>query len=273
MTATAKTETGTGAQPRSWPALRAYSYWALQYRRVWRGTIATTLVTPALFLAALGYGLGGLIEGGGNSAGLDGVTYLQFLAPGLLAATAMQVGSDESMWPVMGAVKWMRTYHAMLATPLSVTDVFVGHLLWIGTRVLIACAAYLGVMTVLGATVSAWALLAVPAGVLVGMAFVAPIMAFAARTDNDERISLLYRFGIVPLFLFSGTFFPISQLPGVLQPVAWATPLWHGVDLCRSLALGTGDLGPAALHVGYLCLWVAAGCLLAQRAFRSRLVT
>jgi lipooligosaccharide transport system permease protein len=113
--------------------------------------------------------------------------------------------------------------------------------------------------------------LAWPAAILTGMAFAAPIAAVAARLDNDTGFTMLFRFGVVPLFLFSGTFFPISQLPGPLQPVAWVTPLWHGVDLCRSLDLGTATAGMTAVHVAYLAALTLMGVALAHRSYSRRL--
>jgi lipooligosaccharide transport system permease protein len=104
------------------------------------------------------------------------------------------------------------------------------------------------------------------------MAFATPIAAFAATLEDDPPFAALFRFGIVPMFLFSGTFFPVSQLPAALHPVAYVTPLWHGVDLCRSLALGRASLGTTAVHVIYLAVWVAVGAFLAAKSYRRRLV-
>lgn len=251
---------------------RAYAYWAAAYRRTWRGSIVSSVVTPVLFLAAMGVGLGSLVDDAQGPQGVAGVSYLAFVAPGLLAATAMQTAAGEATYPVMASIKWIRTYHAMLATPLGPTDVLLGHLLWIGTRVLLAACIYLAVMAGFGAITSPVALLAVPAALLVGLAFAAPIMAFAAIQNNDAGFAALFRFGIVPLFLFSGTFFPVDQLPTFLQPVAYLTPLWHGVELCRGLALGGLEPGRAAVAVGYLLLWVVVGMVLARAAFHRRLV-
>lgn len=248
-------------------ALRAYEYWALQYRRTWRGTAVTSVVTPVLFLAAMGVGLGSLV----HPAQLGDVTYLEFVAPGLLAATAMQIGAGEATWPVLAGIKWQRQYHAMLATPLTVTGIAGGHLLWMATRVLTTSAVYLAVIAAFGAVTSPWAIAALPVALLTGMAFAAPITAFAATRTNDSAFAALNRFGIVPMFLFSGTFFPVSQLPEVLRPVAYATPLWNGVEVCRGLMLGTASLPGTVVHVAYLTAWVVAGYLLAVAAFRRRL--
>ncbi len=243
------------------------SFWAFQYRRTWRGTVVSSVLTPVLFLAAMGIGLGTLVDEGGR---LDN-DYLLFLAPGLRAATAMQTAVFESMYPVMGAIKWARTYHAMLASPLGVGDILLGHLLWVTFRVTSTAAIYLAVIALFGAAPSPTALLALPAATLCGMAFAAPIFAFSAATDRPAGFAALERFGIVPMFLFSGTFFPVFQLPEVLQWVAYATPLWHGVDLCRHLVGGTQTLADALAHVGYLSLWVAGGAVAAFLFLRRRL--
>ncbi|MGD0743252.1 MAG: ABC transporter permease [Acidimicrobiales bacterium] len=250
--------------------LRSLAYWAYQYKRTWRGSMTTSFLYPVLYLAALGVGLGSLVDH--HVHAVSGVSYLDFLAPGLLAATAMQVGANEAMYPVMDAIKWGRSYLAMLATPLTVKDVLRGHLGWIAFRLVTVCAIYLAIMEAFGTLRSGLAVLAIPAGVLTGLAFVAPIMAFAGAQENDRGFSALYRFGLIPLFLFSGTFFPVTQLPRWLQFVAWLTPLYHGVALCRGLVLGGIGPGAAAIHTAYLVAVAAIGYVLAERSYRKRLV-
>jgi lipooligosaccharide transport system permease protein len=115
------------------------------------------------------------------------------------------------------------------------------------------------------------AVLAMVAGVLLGVAFAAPVAAYSATQQRETGFILLYRFGVVPMFLFSGTFFPISQLPPLLQPVAWVTPLWHGVSLCRGLALGEGSAWALLGHTAYLAAMALAGVLWARRTFARRL--
>lgn len=253
--------------------MRALEYWAYQYKRTWRGGLINGFLSPVLFLAAMGIGLGGLVHSQTAARGLHGVSYLMWLAPGLLAANAMQVAVQESTYPVMGAIKWIRTYHAMLATPLRVIDVMLGHLIWIALRVMMVCAIFLGVMAAFGTTKSWTAALLLPAGLLTGVAFAAPVVAFAATRETDSGFSALFRFVVMPLFLFSGTFFPLTQLPSGVRPIAYATPLWHGVDLCRTLALGTEHAWPTIGHVAYLGAMAVIGTLLAVRTYRSRLLT
>jgi len=243
-------------------------YWMYQYKRTWRGSITTSFLYPVLYLAAMGLALGSLVKNP-----VDGVRYRDFIAPGLLASTAMQIGGNESMYPVMAAIKWLRTYFAMLATPLAVLDVLVGHLAWIALRLLMVSSIYLVIMAAFGTVHSILAILAIPAAVLTGLAFAAPIVAFAAGQQNDTGFSTIYRFGLIPLFLFSGTFFPIGQLPGWLQPVAQATPLYHGVALCRGLVLGHLRVSSAFAHVAYLVALTVVGFVLARRSYQRRLVT
>jgi lipooligosaccharide transport system permease protein len=251
-------------------ALRSFEYWAFQYRRTWRGTVVSTVLFPVLFLASMGVGLGSLVDSSA-SRGVQGHSYLVFLAPGLLAATAMQTGVGDATYPVMAAIKWVKTYHAMLATPLGVLDVLVGHLLYIAARIALGSAVFLAVMAAFGAVDSPLGLLAIPSAVLTGMAFVTPVAAYAAVMENDAGFAMLLRFVVTPLFLFGGVFYPVRQLPLVLEQLAYLTPLWHGVALSRGLALGTVSAGAALGHALYLCVWIAGGTWVAARNYRRRL--
>jgi len=249
--------------------LRAYEYWVASYRRVWRGSVVSSLLNPVLYLTALGVGLGKLVNRGSHPLG---VSYVAYVAPGMLAAVAMQVAAFESSWPVMAAIRWTRQYQAMLATPLRVRDVLAGHLLYVVTRVAGSCAIYLAVLAAFGTLHSALAVLVLPLSVLIGLAFCAPIAAIAAWAPKDNILSSLFRFGIMPLFLFSGTFFPLTRLPVALRYFAYATPLWHGVDLARRLTLGTATPGTAVVHVSYLLAFAGIGVVLALRSYTRTLV-
>lgn len=250
-------------------ALRAYEHHLLSYRRIWKGTLFFSFANPTLFLAAMGLGLGTLV---GTSDALGGVPYKSFVAPGLLAAAAMQLGTNEAMWPVMGAFKWQRLYFAQVATPLRPVDAAVGHLLYIATRIAATVVVFWLVMLAFGTIESPWAVLAPLAALLCGVAHATPVMAFtASREQEGTAFSSLNRFVITPLFLFSGTFFPVAQLPAWIRPVAYATPLWHGVTLCRGLTLGTATLVASFGHAGYLAMWAVAGMLLANRLYSRRL--
>ena len=251
-------------------AVRQFRFWLTDYRRTWRGSIYSSLLNPLLFLGAMGLGLGKLVDQHGT-ASLGGVGYLVFLAPGLLAATGMQTAVGESTYPVFASVKWTKTYQAASASPLRPADVFHGHLLFVTMRLTMNCGIFIAVASVLGAVRSAWIVAALPVAVLTGLAFGAPIEAWSVTRTKDTSFAVIYRFGMIPLFLFSGVFFPITQLPAWFRPLAYLTPLWHGATLCRALSLGTATLGGALLHVGYLALWAAAGVAAGHVTYPRRL--
>jgi lipooligosaccharide transport system permease protein len=251
------------------PTLRAYEFWLYQYKRVWRGTVITSIVNPVFYLGALGIGLGTLVNRSGTTP--EGVKYLAFVAPGVLAATAMQVAVNEASWPVLGSIRWTRGYYAMLATPLQIRHVVFGHQAWMATRVVSSCAIYLVVIAAFGGIHSPLGVLALPVVVLVGLAFTVPTAAYAATQNSDGAFVPYNRFIVIPMFLFSGTFFPVSRLPLPLEWLAYATPLWHGVDLSRELTLGNVHLLRALGHVAYLLLFVVAGLLWGDRTYRTRL--
>jgi lipooligosaccharide transport system permease protein len=250
---------------------RAFVYWLAVYRRVWLGSAISSFLAPLLYLGAMGFGLGSLVNRSGG--GVDGVPYVQFVAPGVLAATAMQTAAGESTYMVMGAVKWQRQYHAMLAGPLGPVDLVLGHAAYILVRVALACVAFTLVAALLGAIPSPLAVVGLLVAILCGAAHGPVIMAFSARQENDGNFNLLFRFGIIPMFLFAGTFFPVDRLPAWVQLVAWLTPLWHGTTAVRQLTLGIPDWPAIALHCAYLLAWVAVGLVLAFRSYRARLIT
>jgi lipooligosaccharide transport system permease protein len=262
---------GTGLAGIWQMAVRAFQAWLLNYRRTWRGSIYSSVLMPVLYLGAMGLGLGTLVDQHGT-AGLGGVSYLVFLAPGLMAAAAMQTAVAESLYPVYGAVKWQRTYQAAAATPLRPGDIFRGHLLFTTMRLTMNMIIFLVVMSLFGAVRSAWVVAAIPVAVLTGLAFATPLDAFAvSRKKNEQSFNVIFRFGMIPLFLFSGTFFPVAQLPAWIRPLAYVTPLWHGVALCRALSLGTADLTGALGHIAYLIAVAAGGLVAGERTYRRRL--
>jgi lipooligosaccharide transport system permease protein len=252
------------------PVLRVVEHQFLVYRRTWRGTIFSTFFSPILFLAAIGIGLGTFIDDA-NPAGIEGVGYLAYLAPGLLVAQAMQTAAFESTYPVMAGIRWLKTYVAMILSPLGVRHVATGQLIWAGLRVTLGAVVFAAVMAVFGAIEPARAVLLVPVAALTGLAFAAPIQAFAAAQKNDSPFASLFRFVITPMFIFSGTFFPVTQLPDLLQLVAYLTPLWHAVALARGIALDMLDPVLAVISVAYLGVLAVAGLLASYRTFGRKL--
>jgi lipooligosaccharide transport system permease protein len=264
------------APPHGAPSLpvmlrRQADYWVTNYRRTWKGSAVLSFVQPWLYIAAMGVLLGDYIDDRG--AGVGGApSYLDFIAPGLLAATAMQVATSEAMWPVMGAIKWDRTYYAMIATPLRVVDIVVGHLCYAIFRVALASAVFLAVLAAFGLFTSLIGALGAFAGaMLTGLALFTPVYAFSAGADSEQGFALIYRLGVMPMFLFSGAFFPISNLAEPLEWIARFTPLWHGVELCRMGSLGAWD-STAWVHVAYLCGLSGFGVWWSVRRLQRRLV-
>jgi lipooligosaccharide transport system permease protein len=251
-------------------AVRAFRGHLLSYRRTWRGSVWSAVFGPLFYLGAMGYGLGSLVDKNGTAA-LGGVPYVVFVAPAVLTVQAMNTGLSSSLYPVFGALRWNGVYLAARATALRPADIFGGHLLFSAMRIAMNSAFFVIVMAAFGLIRSPWGVLLLPAATLLGFAFSVPTAAWTITLSRETTMNYPIRFGAVPLMLFSGTFFPISQLPGWIRPLAYATPLWHGVALCRALSIGDVDPGSAAIHVGYLVALVAAGLWAGSRTYRRRL--
>jgi lipooligosaccharide transport system permease protein len=256
---------------------RVFEHRFVAYRRTFRASLFSSFLTPALFLTAMGLGIGGYVDRGGPNPALGGVPYIAFLAPGLLVSSAMQTGSFEATFPIMGGLVWSRVFHAMYATPITPRDVALGNILWFGARLLLITSVFTAIVILFGAATSPMILLAIPIATLTGLAFATPIAAFSATQRTPARFAAIFRFGITPLFLFSGTFYPIDSLPAFVQPLAWVTPLYHGVALARGFALGTFGtatlpVGQALVHVTVLVAFVVVGTLATIRTVSAKLV-
>jgi lipooligosaccharide transport system permease protein len=249
------------------PAAAVFEYHLVSYRRTWRASVVSSFVLPLLTVLGFGLGVGAYVDGG-----VAGLPYLDYLIPGLIASTAVQVAVGDSTWPVLGHLKWIRTYHAQVASPVRIADIVGGQLAFVGFRVVSTTLAFLLVAAAFGTLHAPWAALTVPVSVLVGLAVAAPTMAYSASVESDSYLVILYRLGLIPMTLFAGVFFPVASLPAGLRAIAYATPLWHGVELCRAATLGVPPAWSAAAHLGYLALWLAAGWWLTRRVFRNRLV-
>jgi lipooligosaccharide transport system permease protein len=273
--AAAREAVGPGARAlpsglvRAVPMLLVAEREARVWGHLWKTSLLTGVLMPVLFLGAMGVGLGGLVDE--NRGTVAGVEYLAFVTPGILAATALQGAAGESLWPVMAGIKWVKTFHAAAATPLSPGQVFGGYLTWVTVRMLVNAALFVAVAALIGGVISPWGVLAVPAAALGGLAFAAPLTAYSAGRDSDQSFSIIMRIAVVPMFLFSGTFFPVDQLPDWLEPLARVTPLWHAVELCRGATTGTLSLAGAVGHSAFLLAVVAAGCWWGVATFRAKL--
>lgn len=230
------------------------------YRRLW-GIFLTGFAEPLLFLGSIGIGVGSLV--GGVKVGGQTVPYDQFVAPGLLAAAAMNGAVFDTTFNFFFKYKYARTFDAMLSTPLGPVDIARGELGWAMARGTIYSGAFLFFMAVLGLVSSPWAVLCLPAAMLIGFAFAG--LGMASTTFMRSFVDFDYvNMALLPLFLFSGTFFPLSQYPTAFQWIVRCTPLYQGVALERALAFG--DLSWSLLgHVAYLALLGLVGLRVAGR--------
>ncbi|MEV4758483.1 ABC transporter permease [Micromonospora sp. NPDC049559] len=251
------------------PPFRELGYWLYRYRRTWRGSIVISVANPLLFLTAIGIGLGQLVDTG--SAYLHGASYLEFVVPGMLTAAVMQTAYLEAAGPVLQSVRSRGSYRAAATTPLDPADIFAGHLMYWTLRAAQNALLFTLIAAAFGAVPPVRVVPLVLAATLVGCAFAAPTAAWAVTVRRSASLNTMFRFVVLPLYMLSGTFFPVEQLPGWLHPVAWLTPLWHGVELSRTLALGTAVPSATLPHLGYLLAMALGGVLVARRTYRRRL--
>jgi lipooligosaccharide transport system permease protein len=196
-----------------------------------------------------------------------------FVAPALLATSAMTVASEEFSYPIFGGFKWNPVFQAMNASPLTPAQIIDGQVIGVAIRMAPTCIAYFGFMLLFGAVPLGTGFLAIGAAVLTGMAIGVMLMAYVATLTQDTgQIAMVMRFVITPLSLFSGTFFPLTQFPVWLQWIGWISPLWHGTELGRVATYGMEEpLWLTVVHVAYLLLWLAVGWALSRRVATRRL--
>lgn len=230
-----------------------------------------SFANPLLYLLAIGAGVGTLINR--SSGGIDGVPYLVFLAPALLANAAIQGSMDETVFPTLGGFLWNKTFYGMNATPLGGRQIALGVYLAALIRNIFTVVSYYLVMMVFGVLKAPHAWLAIPAGILAGAAFGAVMLAFAGNVTNEDHFfTFVGRFIIQPMFFLSGTFFPLDSIPLYLRWIGWISPLWHATDLGRYLTYGHNI--PTTLvwvHIFFLLAMTFVGLTLAIRAFQKRL--
>jgi lipooligosaccharide transport system permease protein len=230
--------------------------------------IFQSLGNPLIYLFALGVGLASLVP-----QGIGDVTYLQFVAPALMATAAMTVTANETSYPVMMGFKWNPIFFGMNAAPISGAQIVNGMMIHIALRVIVTVSIYFGIIVLFGAVPSSWGWLAIFAATLTGMAIGVVIATYTSTITEDRgQMAMLQRFGITPLFLFSGTFFPLEQLPIYLQPIGWVSPLWHGTELGRVATYGLDEpLWLTVTHVGYLATLFVVGLWATRKHFTKRL--
>lgn len=248
--------------------------WLLQARSYAGSILGVGILSPLLYLMAMGVGLGVVVDRA--SGGGLGVPYLHFVAPALLLSTAMQAATEENTFTVMAGFKWRETYFAPQVTPLTPEQIVEGHVLGTSLRYFVTCLIYWVILASFGAIPQLLSgLLLIPIGMLCALSVGLPIMAWSSTLTKDTgQFALLNRFVIMPMMLFAGTYFPLETLPIFLQPLGWVSPLWHGVELGRAVTIGAPiTSGMVAVHIGYMVALCIGGWLLARRHYRRRLLT
>jgi lipooligosaccharide transport system permease protein len=234
------------------------------FQKLWKGTLAPQFIDPLFYLVAMGYGLGTYV------ALRNGVSYQDFIAPGLVASAAMWSASFECTYNVYIRMNEYHLYDAVLSTPVEAQDLVAGDLAWSSIRAAIYGTVFLIVVTAFGLIHSWWAI-AIPFAVVVGgLAFSTIAYTFTSLIPRIDLYSYYFTLGLTPMFLFSGIFFPFDQLPGWAEVVAWFTPLYHLVEVTRGLADGPGPI--VLLHLGVLLAISVALFAIPVRAVRRRLV-
>ncbi|HVM46197.1 MAG TPA: ABC transporter permease [Candidatus Thermoplasmatota archaeon] len=234
------------------------------YKRIWPSTILSTLFDPILYLLAMGFGVGAYI-----TQDIEGVSYLQFIAPGLVASSAMYAAAYEAAWNSYVRIFHERSYEAMMTTPADLEDVVAGEIAWGATRSLVYSIVMLGVLFAFGLIRSPYALLVPLVAFLGGTMFMVLGLAYTVRIKHMDQLTFLFTLGVTPMFLFSGVFFPLAGLPAWVQTVAWASPLYHLVEVVRALAIGALS-STTLLHLAWmvgvtLALWGLPSLVLRRR--------
>ena len=243
----------------------------LNMRKFIRIILLYSIANPLFYLLAIGAGVGTLINK--NSGGIDGVPYLVFLAPALLANAAIQGSMDETIFPTLAGFLWNKTFFGMNSTPLGGRQIALGVYLAAMARNIFTVLCYYAIMALFGVLKAPHAWLAIPAGVLAGAAFGAVMLAIAGNAKNEDHFfTFVGRFILQPMFFLSGTFFPLDSIPIYLRWIGWISPLWHATDLGRYLTYGHEiSFSLEMIHVLYLFAMLVIGLAFAFRAFEKRL--
>lgn len=252
-------------------------YFAEHVLRSMRGygwtIVASSVGTPVVYLFAMGIGLASLVDARSGDQGLGDVSYLTFVAPALLVTAAIMVANEEFSYPVMAGFKWRRIYYGPNASPLTSPQIVTGHLMAVTVRLIFTCGIYFLIMMVFGAVPEATGWLTAVAAVLCGLSFGLPLMAYAAGIEEEKgQFAMVMRFVVTPLFLFSGTVFPLDSLPMVVRWIGWLSPLWHGAELGRVFSYDYVEpVWLTVVHVVYMVALALAGWIIAKRRYTRRL--
>jgi lipooligosaccharide transport system permease protein len=240
----------------------------------WKTIIAAIDIgNPLFYLIAVGIGIGVLVEQGSGTSGTNGIKYIAFIAPALLANSAIAAVMDECVFPTIEGFKWRKLFYAQNATPITGRQIALGVYLSALCRAISSVSIYYILLLAFNVVDFGLSVLLIPVAVLGGGAFGAVILFAAAKIEKDDQFfNILGRLVIMPMFLFSGTFFPLSSMPIYLQPIGWVSPLWHATELGREAAFDYGISNlMVGIHLMYLITLVVVGLTLARRQFDWRL--
>jgi lipooligosaccharide transport system permease protein len=262
-----------GRKPRRYGSWYVAEHRIRSMRAYWQTLVSTSIGNPLVYLFALGVGLATLVDKSLSNGSSGQVSYLTFVAPALLATAAVTVAAEESTFPMLMGFKWNPFFYAMNAAPISGGQIVNGMIILMVARILPTCTIYFIVMLLFGAVPSVFGWLGILSATFAGIAVGTVIMSYTSTIEEDKgQLAMILRFGITPMFLFSGTFFPLSQLPIYLQWIGWVSPLWHGAQLGRIFAYGlTEPTWLTAVHVLYLLALAAFGWKLTQHFVIRRL--
>ncbi|NUU32827.1 ABC transporter permease [Arthrobacter sp. C9C5] len=264
----------SAARARRWGAF----YYAEQVLRVMKGYGWTIVMygvgQPVAYLFAMGVGLATLVDTN-STAAFGGVSYLAFIAPALLISAAVMTAANEFTFPVMDGFKWRRVYYGPHASPLTPEQIAAGQIIAVTVRFVLQSAIYFGVVALFGASPGGWGWVSILVATLAGLSFGLPLMAYAATIKNDRgQFAMVMRFIVMPLFLFSGTFFPLDTLPLAVRWIGWISPIWHGTELGRVFSYGYQEAPLlTVVHVVFLLGLAVLGWVLTRRQFAKRMAS
>ena len=264
----------SAARARRWGAF----YYAEQVLRVMKGYGWTIVMygvgQPVAYLFAMGVGLATLVDTNSTSV-FGGVSYLTFIAPALLISAAVMTAANEFTFPVMDGFKWRRVFYGPHASPLTPEQIAAGQIIAVTVRFVLQSAIYFGVVALFGASPGAWGWVSILVATLAGLSFGLPLMAYAATVTTDKgQFAMVMRFIVMPLFLFSGTFFPLDTLPLAVRWIGWISPIWHGTELGRVVSYGYEEAPLLTLvHVVFLVGLAVIGWVLSRRLFAKRMAS
>ncbi|MBP2662814.1 MAG: yadH [Firmicutes bacterium] len=246
-------------------AIRIFARHMAVFRKIWFTNIMFNFIEPLLYLTAMGYGLGTFVQD------MEGMTYLQYIAPGMVASSAMFAASFECTYGSFIRLHYQKTFQAMLAGPVTVRDIVAGDIMYATFKSMVFGLVILTVISGLGQVQSWWALFIPLFLVIPGLTFSLLAICYTGITANIDNFNYYITLFLTPAYLFSGVFFPINSMPGWVEVVAWINPIFHSVEVCRAMALG--NINPGLLvHAGVLALFAMVLMPLAVRLMTKRLI-